>query len=448
MLAVDYREVMEHVRHRIVGQETAMTQLEQALMLVQADIGDPEKPICILFFAGPTGVGKSETVVALAEALNTDICRVDCNQLTQDHTIASLTGSPPGYVGSAEGNTMLKKDIIEGKPGHPGILVIEEIEKAHPAIWDAFLSVFDKAILTMTNGKGKINFSNTIIVATSNIGSRELKDKVSDNRLGFARHVEKREDLNLDGASRKNIVNQAMEKAFRPEFLGRIDYTVIFRWLTTPELMTILDRFIVQLNDRLAARQLYLELTYQAKEVLVSKGYDIRYGARPLKQAVRKHIEVPLAEEICLRYKAGTKYVLRKTGDTLYFEQAPMVLLEPPKVPDNRTKRVLTIKYDDAIIKHSLDLTLEEAEIFDRWCFAFQNPSVAIYLSGLRTKHIEETVRWMGRIEEKIAESDMRLEELEARIAGIAIAAILRAKNVFSTKVFWMAVETFIGGGD
>lgn len=446
MLNMDYREVVQHLKDRIIGQETALEQIEQALMLAQAGIGDPEKPLCVLFFAGPTGVGKSETVVALAEALGTEVNRIDCNQLTESHTIASLTGSPPGYVGSNTGDTTLDKKVIEGTPGHPGILVIEEIEKAHPVIWDALLSIFDKATLRMTNGKGSINFANCFIIITSNIGSRELKDEVSKAPLGFSEHKDTSEDLNLDGDTRKGIVHKAMGKAFRPEFLGRIDYIVTFRWLSLPELLLIVDRFIKQLNDRLLGRQLYLEVTDPARNYLVSEGFDIKYGARPLKQAVRKYLEVPLSQDICLYYKEGTKYIAHKKGDGLVFDKAQLPILVAPKMELVQGKktvyREVSMRLGGDVNTVHCSLYPEEAEVFDRWVECFIGTRITLYLMNITSKEMVALVRLLTKVEGRMHASDSSPEPED--ITQLATAAILRAKGVFTEGIFWKIANNHI----
>jgi DNA-binding NtrC family response regulator len=156
MLAKSYQEIVAHLNKKVIGQPRAIRQLERALKIAQAGLGDGDKPLGVFLFAGPTGTGKSEMVRALAEAIHDDpeaLCRVDCNLLTESHTAASIMGSPPGYVGSDKSDTLLNKKVIEGKPGRPGILVFEEIEKAHPRVYDTLLGIFDKATLQLNNGR-------------------------------------------------------------------------------------------------------------------------------------------------------------------------------------------------------------------------------------------------------------------------------------------------------
>lgn len=450
----DYREIMTTMRSRIIGQRKAMDELEQALMLAQAGIGAPDKPLAILVFAGPTGVGKSETVVALSEALGSDICRVDCNLLTESHTIASLTGSPPGYVGSSEGNTLLTKKQVEGKPGQPGIVVFEEIEKAHPVIMDALLGIFDKAMLHMTNGRGSISFANTIVICTSNIGSRELKDEVSKCKLGFAltdpTKTEKlsKQDFNLDGDARRSIVMKAMESQFRPEFLGRVDYTVIFRWLTPPELLVILDTFINQLNQRLMGKGLYLSVTSAAKDFLVEKGFNIKYGARPLKTAVRKYIEVPLSADICLASKQGMKYTVRKSGDGLVFDKSELPLLDTPvkDLAPTTTQTIFKASIKNEIREWHLPLTKDEIETLTVWSPILCSDEIAFLLDKADD---EDIIRILQYIDELVGK--MREINFVPNIEGLlhtAVISILRAIGVIRSDTFWKLFDDILPGDE
>lgn len=445
----DYHEIMAEVRSRIIGQERAMGEIEQALMLAQAGIGAPDKPLAVLFFAGPTGVGKSETVVALARALGSEICRVDCNLLTESHTIASLTGSPPGYVGSTEGNSLLIKEKIEGKPGHPGIVVFEEIEKAHPVIMDALLGIFDKAMINMTHGKGSISFSNTIVICTSNIGSRELKDEVSGCRLGFALSdpvkTEKlsKQDFNLDGDARKSIVQKSMEKQFRPEFLGRVDYTVIFRWLTPAELIVILDTFIDQLNIRLMGRGLYLEVTSPAKEFLVEKGFDIKYGARPLKTAVRKYLEVPLSADICSASKQGVKYTAHKSGEGLAFYKTdlPMLVAEVKEVKEVKdlapttTMHAVKVPFRDETREWRLPLTGEESVTLTRWLPVLCSEDVFLLLDTIDDEHFLKAIQLLGELTAKLKAARF-VPDIDQMIQCVA-TSVLCATGMMRPETYW-----------
>jgi ATP-dependent Clp protease ATP-binding subunit ClpA len=344
MLSKSYREIVAHLRSKLVGQPRAIAQLERALKIAEAGLRDIDKPLGIFVFAGPTGTGKSEAVRALAEAIHGDpdeLCRVDCNLLTESHTVASLTGSPPGYVGSDTGNTLLNKKTIEGKSGRPGLLVLEEIEKAHPAIFDTLLGIFDKALLNLTNARGKISFANTFIIMTTNLGARELARSAQGALLGFALHSATQKNLNLSGEARRNIVEREMERTFKPEFRNRLDDTVVFRWLDQPELMIIVGKFISELNEKLIARHPhYLKVEESALAFLVSEGRDVANGARPLKRAIRKYVEDPLAEALIdgLPHSSCLIYVQHHEGDkqlTFSYEALPVLVpVVAPPVPE------------------------------------------------------------------------------------------------------------------
>lgn len=320
MLSISYRSIVEHLEMRLVGQPRAIAQLERSLKIIQAGLRDNDKPQAILFFAGPTGTGKSEAPRALAEAIHGDpekLCRVDCNLLTEAHTAASLAGSPPGYIGSSEGDSILDEELLMGENGKPGILVLEEIEKAHPKVWDIFLGIFDKAKLAKNNGKGSIDFSNTIIVMTSNIGARALAKAAGASSIGFSAATSPMDTSHLSGEERRSIVFKEMERIFRPEFINRIDDTVIFRWLDRQDVVRIAEKFLDELGEKLERYPHLLLPEDSVAEFLVDKGYDLPNGARPLKRAVRRYVEDPLAEMLAdgLPYPHCRIYVHHEPGD-------------------------------------------------------------------------------------------------------------------------------------
>jgi ATP-dependent Clp protease ATP-binding subunit ClpA len=317
-LAIPYRDVINHVNQNVIGQPAAIDQLARALKITAAGLRDPGRPLAVLMVAGPTGTGKSEAMRALAEAIHNDpdkLCRVDCNLLAQSHTAASLSGSPPGYVGSVESSTLLDKKLIEGKLGRPGLLVLEEIEKAHPDVFDVLLGIFDKGVLNMNNGKSQINFSNTIIVMTSNAGARALSDVASGKQMGFA--PTSATQIVLSDDDRKQIVTRELKELFRPEFLNRLDDVVVFRWLERPDLELIVNKFLDQLGGRLAQFPHFLKVSKAAQAFLVANGTDIANGARPLKRAIRRYLEEPLAEMLVdgLPYEHVRFHVTHKHGE-------------------------------------------------------------------------------------------------------------------------------------
>lgn len=325
---MNYHDVVEHLRRRIVNQDEAISQIAEALAIAQAKLNEPDKPLCVLLFLGPTGVGKTETVRALAEAIHGNVdeyCRIDMSALSESHYAASLSGSPPGYIGSQENETMLDKKKIEGQKDRPGILLLDEIEKAHTAVHQTLLQIFDNARLRLANGRTDISFNNTIIVMTSNVGSQALKTLVDRQEMGFKRLTCSRpedEPSPERDAHRKRVAMEALERTFRPEFLNRIDATVVFRWLDRRDMARILDNLVGELNTRLVEHHgVELSLTPEAKDLLVEKGFDQKFGARQLKRAVRHLLNLPLSQLMVSGSVAReSRIVAQRQGDSLCFE--------------------------------------------------------------------------------------------------------------------------------
>ncbi len=291
--------VMARLRERIVGQDHALAAVESALKVVKADIGDPRRPLHIALLLGPTGVGKTELVRALAEAIHGQsdaFCRVDMNTLAQEHYAAALTGAPPGYVGSKEGTTLLDEQRIAGSFGAPGIVLFDEIEKASAEVSRALLNVFDNGQLTLTSGVRTIDFRNTLIFMTSNLGAREIQRYDASFKKGWRRiapisNVSRRRGLH-------RIVDRALEQAFEPEFINRIDTVTLFNWIERDLLDALIDIELGKLNSRLARIGRRADLDMQARSLLKEKGFDRRYGARAMGRAFRQYVEVALADTL------------------------------------------------------------------------------------------------------------------------------------------------------
>ncbi|MBE3552211.1 MAG: ATP-dependent Clp protease ATP-binding subunit [Kyrpidia tusciae] len=293
----DVDKVMQHLQSRIVGQREALDAIEQMLRLVRADIADPTRPLYIALFLGPTGVGKTEIVRLLAEALYGNreaFCRVDMNTLSQEHYAASLTGAPPGYVGSKEGATILDKEKIEGSFRSPGIVLFDEVEKASGAVLQTLLNVFDNGIMTVASGQMTINFRNALIFMTSNIGARQIQEYAKRRGrsklrrlLGLARSP--------DPGTMKEMIQQELENKFSPEFLNRIDDIITFNWIDETMLQEIISLGIGQLNKRLQRHKCEIRLDPSMAAHLAQVGFDKQYGVRSLKRAIRRYVEVPLA---------------------------------------------------------------------------------------------------------------------------------------------------------
>lgn len=287
----DIDDIMTTLRRRIFGQEHAMAAVENMLKLIKVDIADTERPLYIGLFLGPTGVGKTEVVRLLAEAVygNRDqFCRIDMNTLASEHYSSALTGAPPGYVGSKEETTLFDKNLIEGTFSKPGIVLFDEIEKANEAVILTLLNIFDNGKLKITSGKTELNFRNSIIIMTSNIGAKELLKQ-------------SKQTSNQDEQT-KALIQEKLEKFFAPEFINRIDDVITFNWLGQHSVKQIIDQKLETLNKKLAVHHREIQLSEAAKEFIITEGYDTKYGARSLKRAFRSFVEIPIAEVILENY--------------------------------------------------------------------------------------------------------------------------------------------------
>lgn len=299
----DIEAVMRHLRSRMVGQDEALNAIEQMLRLVRADLVDPSRPLYICLFVGPTGVGKTEIVRLLAEAIHGSretFCRVDMNTLSQEHYAASLTGAPPGYVGSREGATILDKEKIEGTFSKPGIVLFDEVEKASNAVLQTLLNVFDNGIMVVASGQLTINFRNTLIFMTSNIGAREIQEYAKRRAQSWLRRWRKLGGA-LNRQTTQEIIQRELENRFFPEFLNRIDDIITFNWIDESLIQDIILLEINRLNERLVRHGCTIRLDPSLISHLARTGFDKRYGARSLKRTIRRYVEVPLAQYLLSR---------------------------------------------------------------------------------------------------------------------------------------------------
>lgn len=322
----DHRVVMAHLRERIVGQDKALEHIESALTVVQAGISEGDKPLYTALFLGPTGVGKTETVRALSVALCGDAeaaCRVDMNTLAQEHYSAALVGAPPGYVGSREESTLLQKDKIEGSFSRPGLVLFDEVEKASDAVIQTLMNILDSGVLQLASGTTAINFRNTMIFMTSNIGAVEIHDYAQNRPRFLARKLVYLLNPKHRGAGDAEvlswIIDKKLHRRFRPEFLNRVDDAIVFNWLDREALSDILDITISDLNRRLLSRNVTVRLSSEVEEFILDEGFDRRFGARFLKRSVRRHIENPLARLIVSEPRAPeplTMVAVREPGSS------------------------------------------------------------------------------------------------------------------------------------
>jgi ATP-dependent Clp protease ATP-binding subunit ClpA len=302
----DVSKVMAHLRGRIVGQPSVLRAMEDLLTTVKADFCVASRPLGITLFVGPTGVGKTETVRILAEALlgSADrICRIDMNTLAQQHYSAALTGSPPGYVGSKEGQTLFNEDLIKGNFSEPGIVLFDEIEKADTDVVRAIMNVLDTGKMNLTSGSRVLDFTNCLVFMTSNIGVKAITSHIVRHQKGW------RKWFRVKPASKEGLIDSALHGHFDPEFLNRIDRILLFEPLHRTQLDDLLSIEIEQLNRRLSRKHAALNLDSGARAYLV-RDYDPRFGARDLARRIRVELE-PLVAKAILEHPHVRQFTAR-----------------------------------------------------------------------------------------------------------------------------------------
>ena len=292
----------EDLRRVVFGQDEAIDQVSSAVKLSRAGLREPNKPIGSYLFSGPTGVGKTEVAKQLAEALGLELLRFDMSEYMERHTVSRLLGAPPGYVGYDQGG--LLTDQVNQNPH--SILLLDEIEKAHPDVFNILLQVMDNGTLTDANGR-EVDFRNVILIMTTNAGAADA----AKAEIGFGRGNRSDED------------EKAIKRLFTPEFRNRLDAVVRFAPLDEDSIAKVVDKFVIQLEAQLADRQILFEVSPAANKWLANKGYDRQFGARPLSRAIQEHIKKPLADEILFgKLKKGglVKVGLDKKNDKLKFD--------------------------------------------------------------------------------------------------------------------------------
>ncbi|MEX2245634.1 MAG: AAA family ATPase [Dehalococcoidia bacterium] len=307
---------MEEALHkRVIGQDRAVEAVSQALRRARAGLKDPKRPIGSFIFLGPTGVGKTELARALAEYMFDDeeaLIRLDMSEYQERHTVSRIVGAPPGYVGYDEGGSLT--EAVRRRPYR--VILFDEIEKAHPDLYNLLLQVLDDGRLT--DGQGRtIDFRNTVIIMTSNLGT-SAEDK---GRFGF---VSSRTQDEGQRQQRQEQVERALRDAFRPEFLNRIDEIIVFEPLTEKELARIVELMLDEVRSRLADRHVNFDVTEEAKQALVKEGFDRVYGARPMRRAVQRRVENPLAKRILAGdFADGDTVMVAFSAEEFTFEKAP-----------------------------------------------------------------------------------------------------------------------------
>ncbi len=325
---------MESALHeRVIGQDEAVVALSRSIRRSRAGLKDPKRPMGSFIFLGPSGVGKTELSKSLAEFLfgtEDALISFDMSEYMEKHTVSRLIGSPPGYVGHDEGGQLTK--AVRQRPY--SVVLFDEIEKAHPDVFNILLQVLEEGHLTDAQGR-KVDFRNAIIIMTSNVGAREI---TRENPLGFG-------TSNSTGMSDKDIHNSVMaelKKLFRPEFLNRVDETIVFKSLSDSDIAQIIDLMVDDLRQRLIAQEMSIELTDGAKRYVASKGTDTQFGARPLRRAIQRYIEDPLSEEILEgKWKAGSVVLVDYVGDELVFAPGE------GEIPKLRKRETLALEAPD-----------------------------------------------------------------------------------------------------
>ncbi|WP_010316717.1 ATP-dependent chaperone ClpB [Synechococcus sp. CB0205] len=305
-------QLEDELHTRVIGQEQAVTAVADAIQRSRAGLSDPNRPIASFLFLGPTGVGKTELSKALASQLfdsEEAMVRIDMSEYMEKHTVSRLIGAPPGYVGYEEGGQLT--EAVRRRPY--AVILFDEVEKAHPDVFNVMLQILDDG--RVTDGQGRtVDFTNTVLILTSNIGSQSILDLAGDP----ARHSEM-----------EARVNEALRGHFRPEFLNRLDETIIFHSLKQEELRQIVELQIQRLAKRLEDKKLGLQVNADALDWLAGVGYDPVYGARPLKRAIQKELETPIAKGILAgQFSAGHDVAVDVEGETLRFQQ-----VDPSKLP-------------------------------------------------------------------------------------------------------------------
>ena len=291
---VKLEKLASHLQQVVFGQDEAIASLATSIKRSRAGLGTPGKPVGSFLFTGPTGVGKTEVALQLSRLLGVEFLRFDMSEYMEKHAVARLIGAPPGYVGFDQGGL-----LTDGIRKHPhSILLMDEIEKAHPDVYNILLQVMDHATLTDNNGK-KADFRNVILIMTSNAGTREMGNQT----IGFG---DKTKDTKAKG-------QKAIERFFSPEFRNRLDGTILFHALTIEIMEQIVDKFIIELNDQMAGKKIYINISDAVRNWLAREGYDPNYGARPLARVIQKKIKDRLADEILFGklVKGGVVFVDR-----------------------------------------------------------------------------------------------------------------------------------------
>ena len=314
------KSLKQDLKRVVFGQDRAIDALSAAIKLSRAGLREPQKPIGNYLFSGPTGVGKTEVARQLALLMGVELVRFDMSEYMERHTVSRLIGAPPGYVGFDQGG--LLTDAVDQHPHC--VLLLDEIEKAHPDLFNILLQVMDNGTLTDHNGK-KIDFRNVILIMTTNAGAQELAKAA----IGFGRDTREGED------------EEAIKRMFTPEFRNRLDATIPFDYLDDDTVGRVVEKFVLELEMQLADRNVHIAVADDAKAWLARKGYDKLFGARPLARLIQEHVKKPLADELLFgKLQRGGEVVVKTKDDKITFEITPNAprASSKPRTPDGKSK--------------------------------------------------------------------------------------------------------------
>ncbi|HEY7620666.1 MAG TPA: AAA family ATPase, partial [Solirubrobacteraceae bacterium] len=314
----------DELHKRVIGQNAAIEAVSKAIRRARAGIKDPKRPTGSFIFLGPSGVGKTELARTLAEFLFGDeeaMIQIDMSEYMEKHAVSRLVGSPPGYIGYDEGGQLTES--VRRKPY--SVVLLDEVEKAHPDVFNILLQMLEDGRLTDSQGR-TVDFRHAIVIMTSNIGAQEI---ARNTPLGFAVSDD---ETGITYEDMKNRIMGELKKVFRPEFLNRIDEVVVFHKLTKEEIKTIVELLLRRIRESLAERELQLELAEDAKDLLVEKGWDPSMGARPLRRAIQRYIEDPLADFVLRAELTPGATVMVERGEEGTDNEVKLTVVEP-KVP-------------------------------------------------------------------------------------------------------------------